>query len=251
MFNLAHPLEAAFGWRAIWWFGALLALLALILFAFVVSAPPKAEARAQTAPPPSSALAQGLLNPPAWLLSLGFGAFAFVLLGYTSWAPTFLTEGLHIDPALASSYASLIFLAAIPATVIAGWLINRLRHRHRLLVAAYLLTTGLLAWGFRLESRAVAVPYMIALGFLSNLIPTATLTIAPETAPDAKSASLALAIVTVGSNAGAMAGPPAIGALLSAGSWRAGGAGLVIMGIVGTIVAGCVSRTLKGDRHSR
>jgi MFS family permease len=40
MFNAAHPLMAAYGWRAVWWFGALLALVAYVVHAMVVAAPP-------------------------------------------------------------------------------------------------------------------------------------------------------------------------------------------------------------------
>ena len=34
MFNVAHPLLNTFGWRAVWWFGALLCLVALVVSAW-------------------------------------------------------------------------------------------------------------------------------------------------------------------------------------------------------------------------
>jgi MFS family permease len=43
MFNAAHPLLATFGWRAIWWFGALLALTFLVIFSLVVTVPRRAR----------------------------------------------------------------------------------------------------------------------------------------------------------------------------------------------------------------
>jgi len=131
--------------------------------------------------------------------------------------PANLTDTLHIEAAVANAYASLMFLAAIPANITAGWVINHLPNRHNLLPAAFL-TTGLLCvWSFHLRCVGAVVPYRIALGFTSNFIPTAVFTLAPETVPNVAYAGLALAIVIVGANLGAVTGPPALGAILSSG----------------------------------
>jgi nitrate/nitrite transporter NarK len=250
MFNLAHPLAGALGWRAVWWFGALFSFIALILFILVMTTPPEKKTGAPVEPPPAQAFRRGLLNPTAWLLGLGFGTFGFCLLGYNSWAPTFLTETLRIDPAAASSYASLMFLAAIPANIVAGWMINRLRNRQYVLPVTFLVMGILLFWSFRLSSSVVVMPYMIALGFISNFIPATSFTLAPETAPDAASANMALAIMNVGSNAGALAGPPAIGAIVSGGNWSAGSTGLVIVATAGTMLSWIIARKLEENDGS-
>jgi len=39
MYNLAGPLLGSFGWQGIWWFGALFALMAFVIYAVTVSAP--------------------------------------------------------------------------------------------------------------------------------------------------------------------------------------------------------------------
>jgi MFS family permease len=245
MFNLAHPLMNAFGWRAVWWFGALLAFAAFVLFGLVVASPPHPELERSSASAPPRDFGQMLLNPSAWLLALAFGAFGFCLLGYNTWAPNFLTDTLHIEPAAANAYASVMFLAAIPGTIFAGWLINRLKDRYSMLPAAFLITTALFFWGFRLESVSIVVPYMIVLGFASNFIPTAMFTLAPETMPRIQLASLGLAIVLTGSNVGAVTGPPVLGAVLSTGHWSAGSIWLVIVMAVGTVVSWYVAKRLR------
>ena len=222
MFNLAHPLVNAHGWRAVWWFGALFAFAAFLLVGLVLASPPQPGSEKSSASAPPRDFGRMLLNPSAWLLALTFGAFGFCLLGYNTWAPKFLNDTLHIELAAANAYASLMFLAGIPANIIAGWLINRLRDRYSMLPAAFLLTTILFFWGFRLESVSIVAPYMVALGFVSNFIPTATFTLAPETMPRIQLASLGLAIVMAGTNVGSVAGPPALGAVVSSGSWSAG-----------------------------
>lgn len=242
MFNVAHPLLSALGWRLVWWFGASLALVVGVLYGLIAASPPGPPQRQKT--PPRS-FGRMLLNPLSWLLGLAFGAFGFSLIGYNTWVSPFLTETLSIDPASASFFASLMFLAAIPANVAAGWVINRLKDRYSLLPVAFLITGVLYLWSFRLESVSVVVPYMIALGVASNFIPTATLTLAPETMPSLEFGSLALAILIVGSNLGSLTGPPVLGSILSTGNWTAGSTCLLMVMGVGTIISWYVSRRLK------
>jgi MFS family permease len=247
MFNMAHPLMDAFGWRAVWWFGAIFSFVAFVLVGLVLVSPPQTGSGESNAPSPPGDLGRMLLNPSAWLLAVAFGAFAFCLLGYNTWAPKFLTDALHIEPAAANAYASLMFLAAIPANILAGWLINRMKDRYKMLPTAFLITTLLYFWSFRLGSVSLVLPYMVALGFASNFIPTATFTLSPDTMPRIEYASPALAIVMIGSNVGAVAGPPVLGAVLSTGRWSAGSITLVIVMAMGTIISWYVARRLRAQ----
>jgi MFS family permease len=250
MFNLAHPLMNGFGWRSVWWFGALLSAVAFVLVGLVVTSPPQAGAESSSAIAPARDFGRMLLNRATWLLALAFAAFGFSLLSYNTWAPKFLTDTLHVEPAAANAYASLMFLAAIPANITAGWLMNRLKDRSRMLPTAFFLTTILFFWGFRLGSVGVVVPYMMVLGFVSNFVPTAVFTLAPETMPRVQLASLGLAIVMAGTNVGSVAGPPALGAVLSSGSWFAGSIWLVAVMAVGTVISWYVARRLRAESPS-
>jgi nitrate/nitrite transporter NarK len=249
MFNLAHPVMVGYGWRAVWWLGAVFSLVALVLVGLVVDSPPQESSEGSSATAPPGEFGRMLLNGSAWLLALAFGAFGFALLGYNTWAPKFLTDTLQVEPAAANAYASLMFLAAVPANIIAGWLINRLKDRYSMLPAAFFLTTILFFWGFRLDSVGVVVPYMLVLGFVSNFVPTAVFTLAPETMPRIQLASLGLAIVMTGTNMGSVAGPPALGAILSSGDWFAGSICLVAAMAVGTVAARYVARRLRSESH--
>jgi predicted MFS family arabinose efflux permease len=251
MFNIAHPLMNWLGWRAVWWFGAIFAIAALILVALIVTAPAESEGRRDNSRVPLGSFARMLFKPSTWLLALAFGAFAFSLLGYNTWAPTFLTDTLRIEAAAASAYTSLMFLAAIPANTIAGWAIGRIKNRYSYLLKAFLVTGVLFFWSFRLASVDAIVPYMIALGLASNFIPTATFTLAPETMPSVEYAGLALAIVRVGSHLGVLGGPPALAAILKTGNWTAGGTGLVIVMGIGTIISCVVSERAKASDQDR
>jgi predicted MFS family arabinose efflux permease len=245
MFNLAYPLMNAFGWQSVWWFGVLMSAIALVLVALVVDSPSQTGSGASAAIAPTRDFGRNLLNPTSWLLALSFAIFGFSILGYNTWAPTYLTETLYMQPNAASFYASLMFVAAIPANILAGWLLNRLKDRYTLLPVAFLITTILFFWSFRLGSVSIVVPYMILLGLASNFVPTTTFTLAPETMPSVQIASLGLGIVIAGTNVGSLAGPPALGAVVSTSGWTAGSAFLVILMSVGTIVAWYVAKELR------
>jgi MFS family permease len=242
IFNTAHLVADPLGWRMVWWFGALLAVIALVIFGLVVSAPPGPARRGMNQP---GTLGRMMLNPASWLLALAFGTFSFSLLGFNSWAPSFLTDTLHVETTLASFYASLMFLAAIPANITAGWLLGRIKNRYALLPTSFLVTGILFFWSFRLESVQVVVPYMIALGFASNLIPASTFTFAPETMPHLEFAGLALAITTIGSSVGSLTGPPVLGSVFHAGTWAAGSTCLALVVGAGAIVSCFIARRLS------
>ena len=245
MFNVAHPLLNAFGWQAVWWFGALLAFVALVTFALVVREPQRTAAqvqahRQQTASERGAHSALGaffrvLLNLPAWLLALSFGLFGFAVIGYNTWAPAFLTETLSIPPAAASFYASLMFLAAIPGNLAAGWAVDRTPRRHPLLTATFVVTGAMLAWSFGLRTVWIVAPYMLVMGFFSNWIPTITFTLAPEKVPSIEFAGMGLAITITCGNLGSLTGPPILAAALEGGNWPAGSVLIVLAMAAGTL----------------
>lgn len=248
IFNAAHPIQAALGWQATWWFGAILALLAFALTAVILAEPPGFERAGGGA---SDTFARRLRNRSTWLLAVIFGTFGFSLISYNTWAPSYLTETLSIAPAVASFYASLMFMAAIPGNIIAGWALNRTQHRYRLLFLTFAATTILFAGSFHLGSLGLVGPYMILLGFVSNFIPTAVFTLAPETMDHPAFAGQALAIATMGSGLGALLGPPTVGAISGLAGWAAASLCLVVVSGCGTAVAFFAARQMENRNSLR
>ena len=242
MFNIAHPIRASFGWPAVWWFGALLAAVVFLLFAIIVTAPPQSNLGTAGAP---VSFCRQLLNASSWLLALAFGLFSFSLLSYNTWAPSFCVETLSVQAPRASFCASMMFLAAIPGTIIAGWALNRTQHRWRLLLATYLLTGVLFVWGFRLGSEGIVAPYMLVLGFVSNFVPAAVFTFAPETMDHPAFAGLGLAIVMTVSGMGTLLGPPTVGAVITYAGWTWASFCLAIAMGFGTIAIVLARRRTK------
>jgi sugar phosphate permease len=217
-----------------------------VIYAAVVSAPSSIETAQDQSSEASGSFGRLLFNPASWVLALVFATFNFTFMGYGTWAPSYFNAALSVNPETASFYASLSSLAIIPSTIIAGWVLDHLKRRHLVLIAAMLLSGFLFIVSFQLGSAAAIVPYMLVLGLVGGFIPTATFTLAPETMPDPRFAGLALGLVSVGQNLGMFFGPPIVGANIATGNWAAGIAPLLISMAIG-VAASIILRA----RHSQ
>jgi MFS family permease len=237
MYNLAGPLLNSFGWQGIWWFGALFASVALVIYAVVVSAPPGTPTAGDHTPESGGSFGTSMFNPASWTLALVFATFNFTFLAYATWAPSYFNAALGVDSSTASFYASLMGLALIPSTLVAGWVLDHVKNRHLVITAALLLSGLLCLFSFQLGGANAIVPYMIMLGLVAGFVPTAIFTLASETMPDPRFAGLALGIVSTGQNLGMFFGPPIVGAKIAGGNWAAGIAPLVISLTIGVAAA--------------
>jgi MFS family permease len=235
IYNLAAPLLGSFGWQGLWWFGALFALVAFVIYAVTVSAPALETASDQPRET-SGSFGKMLLNPASWLLALVFGAFNFAFMGFATWGPTYFNQGLGLSLETASFYASLGSLAVIPSALIAGRVLDRVKNRYLVLTVSLAISGVMLFWCFQLSASTI-VPYTIALSLVAGFVPTATFTLAPETMPDPRWAGLALGIVSVGQNLGMFFGPPIVGNVIAGGNWAAGVIPLVIAAAIGVVAS--------------
>jgi nitrate/nitrite transporter NarK len=226
-----------FGWQSIWWFGALFALIAFVIYAVTVSAPPAIGPANDQPREARGSFGRMMLNPASWLLALVFGTFNFAFMGFATWAPTYYNQGLGLSLETASFYASLGSLAVIPSAIIAGRVLDRVKNRHLVLTVSLALSGVLLFWCFQLGSASMIVPYTILLSFVAGFVPTSTFTLAPETMSDPRWAGLALGIVSVGQNLGMFFGPPIVGNLIASGNWAAGVTPLLIAAAIGVVAS--------------
>ena len=233
IFNLANPLNSSFGWRGVWWFGSLVALIALVIYWIVVISPPTA-AKSIHGPPAGKepeTYSAGFKSPAIWLLAIGFGAFGFANAGFATWIPRFFTQVHGIKTETANFYASLAPMVSIVSTIVAGWVIDRLKKPKSVLIISAILTCIVYGYSFMLGYAELIVPWMILTGFIVGFYPTATFTLAPEAVGSPALAGLAMAILNLVFNAGFMLGPPVVGAVVNSadGNWNAGAIPIIIV----------------------
>lgn len=228
--NLATPLSKNFGWQGVWWFGTVFTLIALVVYALVVTNPhitKKDKAGEKHGKPlgkGSFSIMSGLKNPAIWLLAIGFGSFGFANAGFVTWGPSFLADKFNLSPEVANFYISLSPMVAIGSTVLAGWSIDKTKKPKLILVVSAILTWALYSYAFLLGNLTLAIVWMLLLGLLPGFFPTASFTLAPETMPTPLMAGLAMAVINLMFNVGFMLGPPVVGGVIKGaqGNWSAG-----------------------------
>lgn len=244
MYNIADAIQKSFGWQGIWWLGTAVALVAFVAYAAVVDVPDKGAAGEEKQKGAPVSMGEGLLSLNTWLLALAFCGFNFALIGYSTWAPSYLSEFPGVGTAAANFYASLPSLVLIPGGIFAGWVLDRTRNRKAVLTIALAAVTVVLIWCFKLDTFIV-VPYMIGIGLISSFVPSSTFTLAPETAPRPELAGVALGVVSIGQNFGMLVGPPVIAKAAAGGAWVMGTYPVVI-GCAVAIVAALLMRIRAG-----
>lgn len=256
IFNLANPLQSSFGWRGVWWLGALVALIALVVYGIVVTSPPtiKKVSESQSLEGEiAGSYAAGFKSPAIWLLAIGFGTFGFANAGFTTWAPRFFTKVHGITIETANFYTSLAPMFSIISAVLAGWVIDKLKRPKTILIISAVVTCMFYGYAFLLGSAGLIVPWMILLGFVVGFYPTATFTLAPEAVSSPQLAGLAMAILNLVFNIGFMLGPPVVGTAVNKahGDWTAGAIPITIILTIGILVCvgfDAINRKIRPNR---
>ena len=217
MFILAPVLVVSIGWQAIWWVGAIYALVMLFIYGSLVCQRPALQEDL----PLSAELFQldkTLANRDIWLLSLAFACFTLVMMSIGTYYPTYLNMTLGYtlgQAALISSIATIMLLISAP---MAGWISDRIGSR-RLIFSLPFLVIGLLClFPLRVTGWQI-VAFVIVQGLVGGVIPTATLVAAPEVMRKPELAGMGLAVVLVGQNLGQLLGPIVFGQLVDQIGW--------------------------------
>lgn len=224
MYNLSPVLGTAYGWRSVWWLGAGFALVALVLFAWLMRMPDEAVVDELADPLPAEPVSMGkaVMNIDVWKLAFGFAMFNLVFMSIATFFPTFLEEvrGYSIpQAAFISSLGTMIVLVAAP---LSGVLSDKLGTRRWMIVVPALILTAMLVLPFRVQGTALYA-YMIAQGIISGAIPTATFSAVPEVMKRPEMAGFGMAILAVGQNLGMVIGPMLFGKLVENIGWISAG----------------------------
>jgi MFS family permease len=247
MLIIAPSLAQAAGWRGVWWFGAIYAVVVTVLYLAFVRPPPvlrpsEASGAADAAAPAARVTpAHVLRNRNIWLLAAAFGGFNGAVIGFATYMPTFLATQRGLTLAQSALLASIPTFVTIFSAPGGGILSDRIGSRKKpylvglALAAALLPLTGALAAG-------ALILLLIVSGLALGLVPTNIFAAAVEAANDEQQSGMAMAVIMVGQNAGMLIGPIIFGALVeSAAGWPAAFASLAIMSLLG-VLAGWLAK---------
>lgn len=244
MMNVAVPLTDAFQWQGVWWLVNVLSVAAVLAALFLI--PKKSEEidfgeNADSAAPKEHVDYRKLLtNRSIWIVPLIFVFFNIGYYGISTYMPTYLVEGVGADQATANLAVSWNSLAGLPAALLIGFVLNKLKIPHRKYVAVVTMVALAVCYfsAFAMPTVESAAFLLVFMGFICTFIPITLYTIGPDIFPSAAYAAIILAIVTFGQNLGMTLGPLVVGYLVEwFGDWAACSIPIGLMALLGGALA--------------
>lgn len=207
---LAAPgLMTRWGWAAVWWASAGLAIAACAGLAGRRTTPTAAT------PPPGGA---GTLRvPAAWGIGLLFASFTFQLYAVVTFAPVVLVERAGVSPALASWATALTMIGSALAGGGVSLRVGQGGRPERLVLGGFAVLAALLpllpaaaAWG------GAGALLLLVHGLACGTAAAGIYAWAPRLVPP-EAMGVTMGLLMAGNGLGVLLGPPAVGALLEAG----------------------------------
>lgn len=236
MYVFAPPMAEKLGWQSVWWLGASLSFLILIVYALIMRLPPSIE-RSSPKEVQSSifselkSMMKFLNNKTIWMLGLGLALFSLTTMAIGTYYPTFLNEERGYTLSQASLISSIALFLILFTAPLAGALSDRIGSRRLLFSLPIIVMMLTMPFPFRIYGWWIIV-LMTVIGFIGGAVPTATFAAAPEIMKKPELAGLGLAVVMAGSNLGMMVGPILFGNLVEWLGWIAAGYCLIPIGIL-------------------
>lgn len=246
MLNISPVLNDSFTWHAVWWLGAILSAITLVVvFAQLPNARPYSESHAAALEAEKKnmekvSVAKIFKTPSLWFVVFAFLCFDITFYGLTTYMPTVLVETYDASLDFSNLVVSLLSAVMIPAVVLNGVLLNKVGIKNRkFLPAIGLAGLGIgAALAFYAPSLEVAAVAMVVAGFFTGFVSSSLFTIGPDTIPRPAYIGIIVALVTMFQNAGIAVGPLVIGTIVegSGNVWTSAGIPCLVIGIIGTVL---------------
>lgn len=224
------------GWRGVWFSVILIGAAILILCIFWLGTRPDGESYMELSDGEGTRMIDGLCSHSVWLASGSMFCFCFSCFGFINWAALCWTEQFGILPDMANRYVSLFALISLPVVITAGIIMDHVnRKKFGIIVSSgYIFAVSA---AFLLPSARWILPFVIIYPFFEGGISTCLWTIIPQTVSNSRHISIAVALFTMTSNIGMLAGPPVTGAIVElTGLWGMGALPVGVSMIIGTIL---------------
>jgi predicted MFS family arabinose efflux permease len=221
------------GWQSVWWLGAALSLLSLVLVLLFLRMPPWMNA-AGGPPEKLPSAGKALANRNIWLLMVAFISFVIPTSASFTFYSIYLTKvrGYSIDHA--SMTTSLGMLGLLIGSPLAGWVLSLVGRLKTCLTVTLVFLALLLLLPFNIPDALIPV-WWILVGLTMGFTPTICYAAAPGIMGRPELAGLGLAVLTLGNSAGGLIGPMYFGAITEKAGWNAGSYSLIPLVIIGLI----------------
>jgi predicted MFS family arabinose efflux permease len=244
MFNIGKSIELQFGWGFLWWGGAVLAVLAILLWVFVIEVPQiEPPPLPEGVKPPSILSAFG--NGKAWLLAVAQGCTAFLLFAFLTLYPVIFEQFYHIPGPEANGLSSLAGFFSLPVCIVSGLLVQVTGKPAVINTTSFVGLVATCSLTFVLGDATFAyIAHVFAVSLFTGMTITAVMAVAPSVARTPLHIGPTIAMVNFVYFIGVTAGAPVVS---SAGipEWTGALVPLVaasVLGLVACIVFQLASR---------
>ncbi|TGE35110.1 MFS transporter [Desulfosporosinus fructosivorans] len=235
-YNVSQPVVQAFGnWRGVWWFDATLALVALVLYAVVVTKPANAAVRHEQSGPKVPYFA-GLKNARMWLLATTFLFLVMGRLGFMTWAPKYLADAFKVTAAQAASVSSLGFLSAAVGGILCSVIFNRVKNKNVLYLGFPIIALILYPIAYLLPYGLIP-PWLIITGICTGFIGAANWAMIPNIVSSPIHIGLGMGVVSLMQGISNFSSPPIVGYFIAGNNWTRAVLPITVFCILALIVA--------------
>lgn len=252
MLNVSPMVSESFGWRGVWWMGAVISAACLVIvLVFLSNENPYANTAREKSAGGKVSIGRVLRTPSLWCVLIGFACFDIAFYGVTTYMPSVLADTLNASMGEANFVSSIMMAVLVPAAVLDGFLLGKVGIKSRKFLPAFgLAGLGIAGFvAFQAGSLAGASAAMVAAGFCAGFCSGAFFTIAPDTVPDPAAIGTVVALVTLFQNLGIAIGPLVMGTCVEAAgnTWSAAGLPTLVVGLVGACF--CLLIRVKGPEE--
>lgn len=217
-FVISHPITEAFGsWRGNWWLDAILALIALVLFAIVVKRPSSSQ-RGYGQGGAEVSYTEGLKNSRLWLLGLTFMFMVLGRMGFVAWSPKYFTDAFKLGAQAANMNSSIGLIASAPGGILVSLVFNRIKNKNVLLVSCAVIALIFFPMAFLVPQGIMAL-YLLLTGIVIGFISAAMWVMVPRTMSSPLYIGLGMSVVSLMLGLSNLFAAPLMGYFIAGDQW--------------------------------
>jgi MFS family permease len=205
------------GWHAVWWYGTIISVVALVLFIIFAKKPTYDFSQDQvplkgTDNDPNLKVKNPVLIPSMWIIAALFMIFNITMQGtINSFYPLYLSTIHGLGAQTAGSVSSVITILACIGCPLGGWLSDKLRTRKWTIMAGLVAMLVSMWFLFSWRSEGTMWAFIFLMGLIGPFVTVSLFAATPEIVKKPQYVGLGMAIGGFGQNIGALIGGSALG----------------------------------------
>ncbi|MBV7276410.1 MFS transporter [Clostridium sp. PL3] len=238
MLIVAPRIAGSYGWKGVWWFATIYAIVFLVIWFLFIKNPPASNHEnvndSDQAAENSKSDHSALKNKSVWFLAITLCLFLTGLMSLVFFLPTYLNLIRGMSMTKASSMVSVVTLLGIPFGIVGGILSDKIGSR-RWFSIILMVITAILFGTIPLVPTDKIIFSAIGLGIVPGMVLPPIFAAVTEVLDDQKMAGIAMGLLSTGQNVGMALGAAGFGAIVQASNWSTAFFTLVPITILGAI----------------